>query len=588
MVKVSLPFIKGAPIIVSLVFIVSAALSLDLSTSNNLIGLVLAMSAGVILIAVSLRGLNFEEESEAALTSDTSLESKWTQATISSGSSLTELLEKLVTRTHTLLNAESTVLHLFDATGSSIKSSFVVGQPLLDESSSSNYKGVTVKSAKFGQRAEQELYFAGEKLGVLLVKLRNGEMFNAPMMHGLRAWALQGVMVLVNARYTQELLKQKRGSNLDLEVRTGFLGTLSHEIRGPLGIILNASELVLEGLCGPLTDDQVETLSMVKSNTSHLMELIGDVLDYAKLESGRMTPTLETLSVNDQLSEISKMVRANADSKKHTLRYREGTPPLFVRCDRRHFRQILLNLLTNAIKYTPDRGEIEVWSELGNRGGVRICVRDSGVGIPDDQRGKVFAPFERVAHEYASAQQGTGLGLSLTKRLAEVNGGSINFDSVIGYGTTFWIDLSAGEQSRHRVEQTPTPVAPARSSGDLILIVGPGDEERVLVARYLRNLGYEVHFAEHVASARNLLREKNIGLVLIGTGFVQSDPGPLASFVRNEQGSRYIPVVLLTRSAFLVDVERYLLEDVDRCLPKPVKLEEIALACQSALEATRN
>lgn len=587
MVKVSLPLRKGAPVLVALAFIVGASLCIDLQSSNNLIGLVLSMSAGAILVSVALRGLNFEEESEVALRSDASLESKWSQSTISSGNSLTELLEKLVTRTHTLLNAESTVLHLFDATGTSIKSSFVVGQPLLDDTGARSYKAHTVKSGRFSQRAEEELFFAGERLGVLLVKLRQGEVFNAPMMHGLRALALQGVMALVNARYTQELLKQKRGSNLDLEVRTGFLGTLSHEVRGPLGIILNASELVLEGLCGPLTEDQVETLSMVKSNTSHLMELIGDVLDYAKLESGRMTPTPETLSVNEQLAEITKMVRANADSKDHSLRFRESTPALYIRCDRRHFRQILLNLLTNAIKYTPDRGEVEVWSEPGVRGGVRMCVRDSGVGIPDNQRAKVFAPFERIDHEYSSAQQGTGLGLSLTKRLAEVNGGEINFDSLPGYGTTFWVEFPTGEHTKQSFAQPNISASPARNSGDQILIVGPGDEERVLVTRYLKNLGYEVHLAEGVSDAQTALRTKEIGLVLIGTGFIPSGQGPLASFVRNEQGSRYIPVVLLTRSAFLVDVERYLLEDVDRCLPKPVKLEEIALACQSALEATR-
>jgi CheY-like chemotaxis protein/two-component sensor histidine kinase len=300
-----------------------------------------------------------------------------------------------------------------------------------------------------------------------------------------------------------------------------------------------------------------------------------------------MSPTLETLSVNEQLAEITKMVRANADSKEHSLKLRESATGLFIRCDRRHFRQILLNLLTNAIKYTPDRGEVDVWSEVGTKGGVRICVRDSGVGIPDNQRSKVFAPFERIDHEYSSAQQGTGLGLSLTKRLAEVNGGEINFDSVPGYGTTFWVEFPASDQTRQTFAQPSVRVGPARNSGDNILIVGPGDEERVLVTRYLKNLGYEVHLAEGVGDAQPILRSKKIGLVLLGTGFVPSGQGPLGSFVRNEQGSRYIPVVLLTRSAFLVDVERYILEDVDRCLSKPVKLEEIALACQSALEATR-
>jgi CheY-like chemotaxis protein len=326
---------------------------------------------------------------------------------------------------------------------------------------------------------------------------------------------------------------------------------------------------------------------MVRLNSEHLMELITDVLDYAKIESGKMNPTPVALTVNDQLLELSRMVRAQADAKGHVVRCRDASEEPAVQCDRRHFRQMMLNLLTNAIKYTPDGGTIEIWSEKGDAGLLKICVRDSGVGISEKDRSRVFTPFERLQHAYSSTQQGTGLGLSLTKRLAEINGGSVHFDSVVNVGTTFWIELPSTRAERALSTADQLPHHPVRSSGEQILIAGSGDEERILLSRYLRGLGYGVHMVEDERAARGILRTNTIALVIFGEGFRPEVAGTLANFVRDEQGARYIPVVLLTRNAFLVDVERYLREDIDRCLTKPVRLEELAVACRQAIDLTR-
>jgi len=513
---------------------------------------------------------------------------RWIAGRISSEAELTEALESIVSDVYRELGADAVELSLKDAALGGVHSSIAVGN-IIPETLPPGVLGADgnppPKPAPKTISLTQDLIFAGESLGQLVARFSKGREITDLERIALRAVALRGVMVLVNARYTQEIVKMRKESDHNINIRTGFLGNLSHELRGPLGIILNASELVLEGLCGPLTADQEETLNMVRTSSEHLMELITDVLDYAKIESGKMVPTPATIALNEQLPELMKMVRTQADSKKHTMKWRETAENLEITCDRRHFRQVMLNLLTNAVKYTPDGGSIEVWAEQGGPGRVRVCVRDSGVGISPTDRSKVFAAFERLDHEYSRAQVGTGLGLSLIQKLVTHNRGTIDFDSELGQGSTFWVELpqtNPASDARH-IEQLTSPVP--RGVGEHILMVSPGDEERVLVSRYLRNLNYIVLVAENERDARSILRSKPIGVVILTDSFVPEHGQPLASFVRDEQHSGYIPVILLTRHAFLVDVERYLREDVDRCLPKPIRLEELGRACGQAMDA---
>src|SRR5262249_18421399 len=157
-------------------------------------------------------------------------------------------------------------------------------------------------------------------------------------------------------------------------------------------------------------------------------------LDYAKVESGRITPKKVVVVVNELLQDLAGVIRSQAEAKGHKVVAKPGDEALAISCDRRHLRQMLINLLTNAVKDTPNGGRIEVWAEriAGNR--IKIYVKDSGVGIDEKDRYKVFTAFERIENAYSMNQVGTGLGMPLTKRLAEVNNGSIDFDSKPGEG----------------------------------------------------------------------------------------------------------------------------------------------------------
>jgi signal transduction histidine kinase/CheY-like chemotaxis protein len=495
----------------------------------------------------------------------------WSREAIRDSSALRESLERLITRAWSHSQAQGIELECIDVHHEGARTAVSIGGPVTDGTK--------------GQVHREDLIFAGQVVGKLSVKFAADCEAGEDRIGRLREVAHECAMSIVNARFTQATLPKQQESEQQVRVRSAFLANLSHELRSPIGIVLNASELLLEGVCGAVTADQEETLTMVKLNAEHLMELITDVLDYSRVEAGTLTPHPEVLSLAAQVGEVSNMVGSQAAKKHQYIRCRPSSEEFAVRFDRRHLRQSLLNVLTNAIKYTPEGGTVEVWIERVANSMFRICVRDSGIGIGQQDRGRVFAAFERLDHPYARAQMGTGLGLSLTRKLIELNGATIDFHSELGFGSTFWIDVPREESVAPVLSQREDLSVPL-ASGERILMVSPEDEERVLVARYLRSVGYDILFASTESEARQYLRSGGVSLVLLTDRFVPTSGGRFASFVRDEERDRHIPVLLLTRRAFLADVEHYLREDVDRCLAKPVRLSELALACRTSLDYT--
>jgi CheY-like chemotaxis protein/nitrogen-specific signal transduction histidine kinase len=393
-------------------------------------------------------------------------------------------------------------------------------------------------------------------------------------------------LALINAQYTSELMRMKRSSDESLKAKTGFLANLSHEIRAPLGVMMNAVELVLDGICGTVSPDQAETLKMVHSNGEHLLELINDVLDYAKVESGKLFPQKVDINVNDLLRDVSNVVRTQAEAKSHKLICRVDNDVVAISCDRRHARQMLINLLSNAIKYTPDGGVIEVFLERMPGKKVKLHVRDSGVGIDTADRSKVFAAFERLENSYSRNQVGTGLGMSLTKRLAEVNGASIDFASVPGKGSDFWLLFETVEVSSAIVQEVQDQPVISRGKDELVLIVEREDGERAMLNRYLTHNGYKTLLAANSMEAIELFRGKKIDLAVIDNNMADGTNDDLIRAIRNLPTGSHVPIVLLTSRAFVFDIEKYLKSGIDRCLIKPVKLGDLGITCRQLIDGT--
>ena len=506
---------------------------------------------------------------------------------------LSDSLWRIVCLAYNEFNARSVELSLVDEESGLCSQAMIIGQPKTTESqtmlASEGKRATTILAdAENGIVVVKPVAFAGTVFGALRVELQEGVELTSSDRHVLHLLAGQGGILLVNARFTEEVLRMKRLGEETTKAKTGFLANLSHEIRGPLGIILNGVELVLDGLCGELTSEQRETLTMIKESGTHLLDLVNDVLDYAKVEAGKVQATPVTIAVNDLLEDLTAVVRGQAQAKKHELILEEVDPSLGIVCDKRHARQMLINFLTNAVKYTPNGGKITVTTKRFREKSVKISVADTGIGIPESERSKVFGAFERIENKYTLSQMGTGLGMSLTSKLAEVNNGAVGFESEEGRGSTFWVILPGAEieQAADAAEENGE-AGSVQGRGERILLVDAENENRQMLERYLKGQGFEVLVAKNASEVIKALRDKKVDAAVVENELPEMTGENMIATIRSSPFSRSVPIILLSSRAFVFDIERFLKLGVDRCLSKPVPLLELAKTARRLIDETR-
>ena len=248
---------------------------------------------------------------------------------------------------------------------------------------------------------------------------------------------------------TEELGHAREVAEAASAAKSEFLSSMSHELRTPLNAILGFAQLLERDRKQPLTERQLERLGHVMRGGEHLLRLIDDVLDLSRIEAGRVAISAEPVGVAEVLNEVAHTLEPMANRAQIELSI-PSTPADLPRviADRTRLSQILMNFGSNAIKYGKPNGHVSFRTEVGESA-VRVTVVDDGIGIPDDKRDKVFEPFQRAGQE-AGPIEGTGIGLTISKRLAEMMRATVGFVSEVGRGSEFWIDLRNPRRSRGR------------------------------------------------------------------------------------------------------------------------------------------
>lgn len=479
---------------------------------------------------------------------------------INQSKSLSDALREIVYVTYEVFNPKYVELELKDSETESYHSAFSLGTPVSVDGGSKKYKELI-----------EPILFSGNNLGQIRLVLDIETLLSSEDIRLFQLLSLQSGISILNAEYSKEVLRLKSASEESVKAKTGFLANLSHELRGPLGVMLSAVEITLDGMCGEVSDAQRKTLGMIEKNGNHLLDLVNDVLDYAKIEAGKVTPKTESINANDLLNDIAKLLNSQIIAKHHSLEIRESKDLVYFSCDRRHSRQILINLMTNAIKYTQDRGSIILSAKRLKGGKVKISVEDNGVGIPEDQRDKVFSAFQRVEHGYSIKQVGTGLGMPLTKKLAEVNHGSVHFNSVEKEGSTFWVQFEECEADEIDLDKEEDQKRDAKGHGQKVVIVDPDTSTSELYKTYLENIGFNISLFNSMEN----IDTNDVDLIIIDNSLVDHSDDSFLNTFRAKFSKPQIPIVLLTSKAFEFDVEHYLRIGVDICLSKPLSLKEL-------------
>jgi signal transduction histidine kinase/ActR/RegA family two-component response regulator len=386
----------------------------------------------------------------------------------------------------------------------------------------------------------------------------------------------------------EQVLQQK---NVELEranqAKSDFLSSMSHELRSPLNAILGFAQLM--GMdAGTITPSQRASIDQILLAGWYLLELINGILDLAQIESGKLSLSLEQVSLPEVMVECQAMIEAQCQTRGIHMRFCKFELPCFVHADRTRLKQVVINLLSNALKYNRVGGAVTVeCTSTPDR--VRISITDTGAGLPPVKLAQLFEPFNRLGQE-AGAEEGTGIGLVVSKRLVELMGGSIGVESTVGVGSVFWIELNSmaapyvdPEVRQATAAPPPQVVTGARLRTLLYVEDNPANLSLVeqLVARCAEM---------RLLSARNgilgiqIARESLPEVILMDINLPGISGLEALKILRDDPATAHIPVVALSANAMPHDIKKGMEAGFFRYLTKPIKVNEFMETLNVALE----
>jgi signal transduction histidine kinase/CheY-like chemotaxis protein len=366
----------------------------------------------------------------------------------------------------------------------------------------------------------------------------------------LETFAGQSALALINAKLYRQLERQSAALEVASQHKSEFLASMSHELRTPLNAIIGFSEVLLERMFGELNERQDDYLRDIWSSGKHLLELLNDILDLSKIEAGQMVLNRSQFAVRESLEYCLSMVRERALKQRISLSLEVDPQVGMLDADRLRFRQVVLNMLSNAVKFTPEGGRVGVRASIRGQDLV-VEVTDTGPGVPAEDRQRIFDAFQQGAR-HPEQTEGTGLGLTLSKRILELHGGRIWVESEAGQGSTFGIALPVGssEPALTSVPQVshgsglPTEVAP----GPRPTVVVVEDDRRSfdLLRVYLEEAGARVVSARDGEEGLDTVRRLSPAGVVLDILLPGIDGWEVLAQLKADPATAAIPVVVVS------------------------------------------
>ena len=407
-----------------------------------------------------------------------------------------------------------------------------------------------------------------------------------------RRFTISMAMDITERTRAEELHAAKQQADAANRAKSEFLSSMSHELRTPMNAILGFAQLLQDNPKEPLRPPQMEYVQQILKGGRHLLDLINEVLDLAGIEGGVMAPTIEDVAPREILAECLDLARTLAD--RHGVALVDGAAggelPA-VRADATRLKQAVLNLLSNAIKYNRDGGRVTLGCRPTADGMLRVSIADTGLGISPQKQGQLFQPFRRLGAESTDIE-GTGIGLTITKRLIELMDGRIGFETEVGRGSTFWIELPlaadkpAGEDVATARQYSPAEGSKkAQARGYTMLYVEDDPANRKLMAEIIGRLpNLTMVSADNAETALELARERKPDVIVMDIGLPGANGFEALKRLHDLEQTRHVPVIALTANAMPGDLERGVQAGFHRYLVKPVQVEEVLAAIEDALE----
>jgi signal transduction histidine kinase/DNA-binding response OmpR family regulator len=367
--------------------------------------------------------------------------------------------------------------------------------------------------------------------------------------------------------YSQSILRAKEDIERASRFKDQFLSTMSHELRTPLNAVLGFSELLSDARYGPLTERQARYVNHIHSSGQHLLRLINDILDLSKIEAGRLQLNIECVALDTTFREVCESLQPLVDKNAHQL-IQDVPRRLLVYADATRFKQILMNLLGNAIKFTPRGGKIElVASEAGNM--VKIEVRDSGPGIPAEEKQRIFEAFHRM-RQSEKASEGTGLGLAITRRLVELHGGQLDVESQPGAGSCFQFTLPSACTAQ--VEEDSAGMRRAGSTTAVrILVIEDDPSAADLLESQLSSAGYDVTICSEPHRAVEMTIDLQPAIITLDVVMLPMNGWDVLSKLKADPRTANVGVVMVTvmdqrQTGTLLGADEYIIKPVDKSI----------------------